>query len=114
MVPAMTIKAVRQPLRLKSAIFAGFSVLCVLFPAPMLARAADCIAWSEARPIIAQQRLIGSEEASALAQSRFAGETLVNVKFCRTGERFVYFVFLLRPDNNKLRRVVVDASSGRL
>jgi len=100
-------------LRLKRLIIYGFTVLCTLLPAPTMARAADCIAWSEARPIIAQQGLIGSEEASALAQSRYAGETLVNVKFCQSGERFVYFVFLLRPDNNKLRRVVVDASSGQ-
>ena len=78
----------------------------------MMARAADCIPWSQARPIIDKQGLIGSEKASELAQGRFAGETLVNVKFCRSGERFVYFVFLLHPDNNKLRRVVVDASSG--
>ncbi len=98
---------------LKGTIIAAAAVVGALTPAPTMARAADCIPWSEARPIIAQHGLIGSERASALAQGRFQGETLVNVKFCRAGERYVYFVFLLRPDNNKLRRVVVDASSGR-
>ena len=100
-------------MRPKALIAAALGALLALAPAPMLARAADCIPWSQARPIIDQQGLIGSEQASALAQDRFEGETLVNVKFCRSGERFVYFVFLLRPDNNKLRRVVVDATSGR-
>ena len=99
---------------IKLLIFAWIVGLIGLLSAPMLARAADCIPWSQARTIIIQQGLIGSERASALAQDRYVGETLVNVKFCRTGARFVYFVFLLRPDNNRLRRVVVDASDGRL
>ena len=97
----------------KSLVIIALAGFVALMPAPMMARAADCLPWSQARPILDREGLIGSEQASELAQGRFEGETLVNVKFCRTGERFVYFVFLLRPDDNKLRRVVVDASDGR-
>ena len=74
----------------------------------------ECLPWSQARPIIAEQKLIGSEKATELAQASFAGEVLVNVKFCREGDDFVYLVFLLRPDTNALRRVVVDAVTGAL
>ena len=78
------------------------------------ALAADCLPWSQARPIIAQNGLIGSEQASALAQRKHPGEVLVNVKFCREGSSYVYLVSLLRQDNNQVRRVMVDAASGRL
>jgi len=78
------------------------------------AMAADCLPWSQARPIIAQNGLIGSEQASALAQRNYPGEVLVNVKFCREGSGYVYVVSLLRQDNNQVRRVTVDAASGRL
>lgn len=78
------------------------------------AMAADCLPWSQARPIIDQNGLIGSEQASALAQRKHPGEVLVNVKFCREGSSYVYLVSLLRQDNNQVRRVMVDAASGRL
>ena len=78
------------------------------------AHAADCLPWSQARPIIAQNGLIGSEQASALAQRNYPGEVLVNVKFCREGSSYVYLVSLLRQDNNQVRRVMVDAASGRI
>lgn len=76
--------------------------------------ASECMPWSQARPIIADQQLIGSEKATALAQANFAGEVLVNVKFCKEGSDFVYLVFLLRTDTNALRRVIVDAVTGAL
>ena len=78
------------------------------------AGASECMPWSKARPIIADQQLIGSEKATELAQASFAGEVLVNVKFCKEGSEFVYLVFLLKPDTNALRRVVVDAATGAL
>lgn len=76
--------------------------------------ASECMPWSKARPIIADQQLIGSEKATELAQASFAGEVLVNVKFCKEGNDFVYLVFLLRTDTNALRRVIVDAVTGAL
>jgi uncharacterized membrane protein YkoI len=76
--------------------------------------AADCLPWSQARPIIEQNGLIGSEKASAIAQRKYPGEVLVNVKFCREGTGYIYLVSLLRQDNNQVRRVKVDAASGRL
>lgn len=78
------------------------------------AYAIDCLPWSQARPIISKNGLIGSEQASALAQRKHPGEVLVNVKFCRSGSEYFYLVSLLRQDNNQVRRVMVDAASGRL
>ena len=86
----------------------------VSVPAPGSADVGQCMPWSEARPIIAAEELIGSEKAAELAQADFAGEVLVNVKFCRENGDFVYLVFLLRTDSNALRRVVVDAVTGEL
>jgi len=72
------------------------------------AEASSCFDdWSDAAPVMLQERLLGTKELHELARRRLPGD-LVHVTLCQEGSRYVYRL-LVRDARGRLNTVTVDA-----
>ena len=72
-----------------------------------------CLTKTDQRAVVASHRAISLGRAIASARRHgHRGETL-RARLCHRGDRLVYVLTLL-PRNGKVRRVTVDAASGRV
>ncbi len=84
-----------------------------LFVAALLSSekaAAACISWSDARGVIAKNRLLGPGEVRNQAIRR--GGEVVSINLCRRGGRYVYRLTVIGK-KKRVRDIVVDARSGK-
>jgi len=72
------------------------------------AEAATCFDdWSDAAPVMLQERLLGTKELHELARQRLPGD-LVRITLCQDGSRYIYRL-LMRDPRGRLNTVTVDA-----
>lgn len=72
------------------------------------AEAATCFDdWSDAAPVMLQERLLGTKEVHELARLRLPGD-LVRITLCQDGSRYIYRL-LMRDPRGRLNTVTVDA-----
>lgn len=94
------------------------ALLILAFAAGILTAAAPrealaaCLSAGEARAAIASGRALAPGRITARLQRRYQVD-IIDVQLCAEGRRYVYRVTVLRA-NGRVRRVVVDASSGQL
>lgn len=83
-------------------------LLPVLAPTGAAASAPVCYAsWSDASPVVAEQRLMAVGELTTLAKSRLDGE-IVRTTLCFENGRYIYKV-VLRSGNGSVRPLTLDA-----
>ena len=86
-------------------IFAGsFSALAVIAET-------DCLAWANARPVIASKSLIPVKAIRQLVRNRIKGQ-MIHANLCRSGDKFIYKLVFLSP-TGQVKNVTVDAQTGR-
>ena len=71
----------------------------------------DCLDWSKAGPIIAQNSLLPANVVYQMVQKRTGGK-VVNQALCQAGGRFVYKLVVLGP-TGEVTNVTVDALTGQ-
>ena len=71
----------------------------------------DCLDWSKAGPIIAQNSLLPANVVYQMVQKRTGGK-VVNQALCQEGGRFVYKLVVLGP-TGEVNNVTVDALTGQ-
>jgi uncharacterized membrane protein YkoI len=92
--------------------FAAFSLMLVMSsPAPAADRL-RCLSRNEQRAAIADGRAVPLATASRSMPNRAPGE-LVRARLCQEGDHLVYQLTVL-PRDGKVRRAIVDASTGTL
>ena len=71
----------------------------------------DCLDWSKAGPVIAQNTLLPANVVYQMVQKRTGGK-VVNQSLCKEGDRFVYKLVVLGP-TGEVTNVTVDALTGQ-
>jgi uncharacterized membrane protein YkoI len=71
----------------------------------------DCLDWSKAGSIIAQNALVPANVVYQMVQKRTGGK-VVNQALCQDGGRFVYKLVVLGP-TGAVTNVIVDALTGQ-
>jgi uncharacterized membrane protein YkoI len=71
----------------------------------------DCLDWSKAGPIIAQNSLLPANIVYQMVQKHTGGK-VVNQALCQDGGRFVYKLVVLGP-TGEVNNVTVDALTGQ-
>ena len=71
----------------------------------------DCVEWSKAGPIIAQNSLVSANVIYQMVQKRTGGK-VVSQALCNLGGRFVYKLVVLGPTGEVIN-VTVDAQTGQ-
>ena len=71
----------------------------------------DCVEWSKAGPIIAQNSLLPANVIYQAVQKKTGGE-IVNQSLCKVGGRFVYKLVVLGP-TGEVTNLTVDALTGQ-
>ena len=87
------------------------TALAALFMAAGHAGEPDCLDWSKAGPVIAQNSLVPANVIYDKVQKRMGGK-IVNQALCQAGGRFVYKVVVLGA-TGEVTNVTVDASTGQ-
>jgi uncharacterized membrane protein YkoI len=71
----------------------------------------DCLDWSKAGSVIAQNSLLPANIIYQMVQKRLGGK-IVNQALCEAGGRFVYKLVVLGA-TGEVTNVTVDASTGQ-
>ncbi len=71
----------------------------------------DCLDWSKAGPVIAQNSLLPANVIYQMVQTKTGGK-VVNQSLCQVGGRFVYKLVVLGPTGD-VTNVTVDALTGQ-
>jgi uncharacterized membrane protein YkoI len=71
----------------------------------------DCVEWSKAGPIIAQNSLLPANVIYQAMQKKTGGK-IVNQSLCKVGGRFVYKLVVLGP-TGEVTNLTVDALTGQ-
>ena len=71
----------------------------------------DCVEWSKAGPIIAQNSLLPANVIYQAVQKKTGGK-IVNQALCNVGGRFVYKLVVLGP-TGEVTNLTVDALTGQ-
>jgi uncharacterized membrane protein YkoI len=71
----------------------------------------NCVEWSNAGPIIAQNSLIPANVIYQAVQKKTGGK-IVNQALCNVGGRYVYKLVVLGP-TGEVTNLTVDALTGR-
>ena len=71
----------------------------------------DCVEWSKAGPIIAQNSLVPANVIYQAVQKKTGGK-IVNQALCKVGGRFVYKLVVLGP-TGEVSNLTVDALTGQ-
>jgi uncharacterized membrane protein YkoI len=71
----------------------------------------DCVEWSKAGPIIAQNSLVPANVIYQAVQKKTGGK-IVNQSLCNVGGRFVYKLVVLGP-TGEVTNLTVDALTGQ-
>ena len=71
----------------------------------------DCVEWSKAGPIIAQNSLLPANVIYQAVQKKTGGK-IVNQSLCNVGGRFVYKLVVLGP-TGEVTNLTVDAQTGQ-
>lgn len=71
----------------------------------------DCVEWSKAGPIIAQNSLLPANVIYQMVQKKTGGK-VVNQSLCNAGGRFVYKLVVLGP-TGEVTNLTVDALTGQ-
>ena len=71
----------------------------------------DCVEWSKAGPIIAQNSLLPANVIYQAVQKKTGGK-IVNQALCKVGGRFVYKLVVLGP-TGEVTNLTVDALTGQ-
>ena len=71
----------------------------------------DCLDWSKAGPVIAQNSLLPANVIYQMVQRKTGGK-VVNQSLCQVGGRFVYKLVVLGPTGD-VTNVTVDALTGQ-
>jgi uncharacterized membrane protein YkoI len=71
----------------------------------------DCVEWSKAGPIIAQNSLLPANVICQAVQKKTGGK-IVNQALCNVGGRFVYKLVVLGP-TGEVTNLTVDALTGQ-
>ncbi|MCJ7528653.1 MAG: hypothetical protein MUO37_11220 [Methyloceanibacter sp.] len=94
---------------LKSATIAAFAA--AIFAAAGQSAQPDCVEWSKAGPIIAQNSLLPASVIYQMVQKKTGGK-VVNQSLCNAGGRFVYKLVVLGP-TGEVTNLTVDALTGQ-
>ena len=94
---------------LKSATIAAFAA--AVFAAAGRGAQPDCVEWSKAGPIIAQNSLLPASVIYQMVQKKTGGK-VVNQSLCNAGGRFVYKLVVLGP-TGEVSNLIVDALTGQ-
>jgi hypothetical protein len=87
---------------------AAFALVLALPVRAAPAEASSCYDdWSDAAPVMLQEKLLGTRELHELARQRLPGN-LVHITLCQEGSRYVYRL-LMRDPRGRLNTVTVDA-----
>jgi uncharacterized membrane protein YkoI len=71
----------------------------------------DCVEWSKAGPIIAQNSLLPANVIYQAVKKKTGGK-IVNQSLCNVGGRFVYKLVVLGP-TGEVTNLTVDALTGQ-
>ena len=71
----------------------------------------DCVEWSKAGPIIAQNSLVPANVIYQAVQKKTGGK-IVNQALCKVGGSFVYKLVVLGP-TGEVTNLTVDALTGQ-
>lgn len=71
----------------------------------------QCVEWSKAGPIIAQNSLLPANVVYQMVQKKTGGK-IVNQSLCNVGGRFVYKLVVLGP-TGEVTNLTVDALTGQ-
>jgi uncharacterized membrane protein YkoI len=71
----------------------------------------NCVEWSKAGPIIAQNSLLPANVVYQMVQKKTGGK-IVNQALCDAGGRFVYKLVVLGP-TGEVTNLTVDARTGQ-
>ncbi|HEX2448928.1 MAG TPA: hypothetical protein VHK26_12220 [Methyloceanibacter sp.] len=71
----------------------------------------NCVEWSKAGPIIAQNSLLPANVVYQMVQKKTGGK-IVNQALCDAGGRFVYKLVVLGP-TGEVTNLTVDAQTGQ-
>ena len=71
----------------------------------------DCVEWSKAGPIIAQNSLVPANVIYQAVQKKTGGK-IVNQALCKVGGSFVYKLVVLGP-TGEVSNLTVDALTGQ-
>ncbi len=71
----------------------------------------DCLDWSKAGPIIAQNSLLPANVVYQMVQKRTGGK-VVNQALCKRGSGYVYKLVVLGP-TGEVTNLTVDAATGQ-
>ena len=66
-----------------------------------------CVPWSQARGVVAQNRLRSVRGVRKMIENRYGGQ-VIHANLCRSGGRFVYRLVIMEPGGN-VRNVEVNA-----
>ena len=66
-----------------------------------------CVPWSQAREVVAQNRLRSVRGVRKVIENRYGGQ-VIHANLCRSGGRFVYRLVIMEPGGN-VRNVEVNA-----
>ena len=94
---------------LKSVIIAAFAA--ATFGGAGQSAQPDCVEWSKAGPIIAQNSLLPANVIYQMVQKRMGGK-VVSQTLCDAGGRFVYKLVVLGP-TGEVTNLTVDALTGQ-
>jgi uncharacterized membrane protein YkoI len=87
------------------------AALAILFVSVSHAGEPDCLDWSKAGSVIAQNSLLPANVIYQMVQKRMGGK-IVNQALCQAGGHFVYKLVVLGP-TGEVTNVTVDASTGQ-
>ena len=94
---------------LKPATIAG--LVAAIFSVGALTAQPNCVEWSKAGPIIAQNSLLPANVIYQAVQKKTGGK-IVNQSLCNVGGRFVYKLVVLGP-TGEVTNLTVDALTGQ-
>ena len=87
------------------------ALAAAIFAAAGRAAPPDCVEWSNAGPVIAQNALLPASVIYQKVQERTGGK-IVNQALCNIGGRFVYKLVVLGP-TGEVTNLTVDAKTGQ-
>jgi len=94
---------------LKPATIAG--LVAAIFSVGAHTAKPNCVEWSKAGPIIAQNSLLPANVIYQAVQKKTGGK-IVNQSLCNVGGRFVYKLVVLGP-TGEVTNLTVDALTGQ-
>ncbi len=79
---------------------------------PSAAEPRRCLSQEQRRTALASHRAVRAGRAIAIAKKRFGGD-VVRVRLCESAQGTLRYVLTVLPRDGKVRRVIVDAATGK-